>query len=129
MGLESPLSKAKGLGSAKTGSEHWWAQRMTALALIPLVLWFVVLVINTTVGTGSLVSTLGSPFNTVLMILFFATALYHGALGIQVVIEDYVHCPCGKTVLLIVMKFITVITAVAGGVAIITFHVNHVGLQ
>lgn len=128
MGIQSPLKKAKGLGSAKSGSHHWWMQRISAVALIPLAIWFVVIVINTTVNDVSIVSILGSPMNTVLMILFFAATLYHGTLGLQVVIEDYVHCPCGKVFWLVAIKFVSIITAVAGILALITFHVNHVGL-
>ena len=92
MSLRSPLSKAVGLGSAKHGFSHWWWQRVTAIALVPLVLWFVYHVICLTGREYAEVATwLASPLNASIMLLFVLTALYHGQTGLQVVIEDYIH--------------------------------------
>jgi succinate dehydrogenase / fumarate reductase membrane anchor subunit len=90
--LRSPLGRAIGLGSAKEGVEHWWAQRVTAVALVPLVLWFVVAVI-THVGAdrATVIEWLRQPAPAVLLILLLGAGFYHSALGLQVVIEDYVH--------------------------------------
>ena len=124
MDLRSPLSKAKGLGSAGEGVHHWWMQRLTALALIPLVIWFVCLVIKAASGDVSIIELLQSPFNAILMITFIGTALYHGNLGFKVIIEDYVHCPCGRNFILIATSFFTAITAIAVIVSVINVHVN-----
>lgn len=115
MDLRSNLSKARGLGSAKEGAHHWWMQRVTAIALIPLSLWFVQAVIKATSihGLEGVVYLLSSPFNAIAMILFLGTAIYHGTLGVKVIIEDYVHCPCASKFLDITTKFIAVVSIVA----------------
>ena len=90
--LRSPLARAIGLVSAKEGAEHWWAQRVSAVALLPLTLWFVASIIA---HTGSdyvtFIAWLRTPLATVLMILLLIALFHHTALGLQVVIEDYVH--------------------------------------
>jgi succinate dehydrogenase / fumarate reductase, membrane anchor subunit len=90
--LRTILARVRGLGSAKEGVGHWWAQRMTALALIPLVLWFVIGVIG---HAGADYDTLrawaGHPFNAALLLLLIGAAFHHATLGLQVVLEDYVH--------------------------------------
>lgn len=106
MSLRSPLSKAVGLGSAKHGFSHWWWQRLTAIALIPMVLWFLYS-ITCLVGAdyAEVVVWLSSPINATIMLLFMLTALYHGQTGLQVVIEDYVHTKWLNLSLLIAIKF------------------------
>src|SRR5271166_6333919 len=90
--LRSPLGRVVGLGSAKEGVEHWWMQRLTAVALIPLALWFVISLIAHLGGDlGSAVAWIGAPVPAILMILLLGATFYHAALGVQVVIEDYVH--------------------------------------
>jgi len=88
----SALGRAIGLGSAKEGVEHWWAERVSAVALVPLTLWFVASIIA---HTGSdyvtFVAWLRTPLATILMVLLLVALFYHTALGLQVVIEDYVH--------------------------------------
>jgi succinate dehydrogenase / fumarate reductase membrane anchor subunit len=90
--LRSPLARAIGLVSAKEGAGHWWAQRVSAVALLPLTLWFVASIIA---HTGSdyvtFIAWLRTPLATVLMILLLIALFHHTALGLQVVIEDYVH--------------------------------------
>ena len=92
MSLESPISKARGLGSAKEGASHWWKQRLTALALVILSIWFVFSIITL---TGANYSTahkwLANPFNTGLSLLLIIFVFFHLNLGIQVIIEDYIH--------------------------------------
>lgn len=92
MSLQSPLGRVRGLGSAKEGVHHWWLQKITAIALIPLSLWFVISVIGL-IGAdyAQLRAFLGNPGNATMMILMVAVSCWHGALGIQVVAEDYVH--------------------------------------
>lgn len=101
-GIKAPLAKARGLGSAKEGVEHWMAQRITAIALIPLSIWFVFAVISQIGAThAAFITWLSQPLNAVLGILLVISALYHAILGAQVVVEDYIHCEWFKTLKLI----------------------------
>jgi len=90
--MRSPLARASGLGSAKSGLRHWRAQRLSAVALVPLTLWFVASIIT---HTGSdyraFAAWLRSPLTVTAMVLLLVVLFYHSALGLQVVIEDYVH--------------------------------------
>lgn len=88
----SPLARALGLGSAKSGFQHWWAERVSAVALVPLCLWFVVSIIAHA-GSDYLVfiAWIRTPFATSCMILMLIALFHHSSLGLQVVIEDYVH--------------------------------------
>lgn len=116
--LRSPLNRARGLGSAKSGVHHFWMQRLTAVALIPLVIWFAVsLVMLSGADYGMARSWLGSPFVMVLLILTICIGLYHGQLGMQVVIEDYVHSEGVKLALIVAIKFIAVFFGLAAIVA------------
>jgi succinate dehydrogenase / fumarate reductase, membrane anchor subunit len=115
MSLRNPLATAKGLGSAKTDTSHWWAQRVSALALIPLSLWFAVSVLQLVHADYVVViSWLHAPWTAVLLSLFLFTVFYHAYLGVQVVVEDYVHVEWLKITLLLVIKFICILSAAAG---------------
>jgi succinate dehydrogenase / fumarate reductase membrane anchor subunit len=117
--LRSPLNRARGLGSAKDGVHHWWAQRLTALALIPLVIWFAIsLVMMSGADYGMVRAWIGSPIAMVLLILTIVIGLHHGQLGIQVVIEDYVHSEGLKLALIVAVRFIAVFFGLAATVAI-----------
>ena len=119
MSLRSPLSKVKGLGSAKAGMHHWWLQRVTALALIPLTIWFVVSVMCiAAAGYEDAVVWVMRPVNTVLLLLFTVVTLHHAQLGLQVVIEDYVSCEWKKISSVILVKFLAALLAVIGVVSI-----------
>lgn len=119
MNLRSPLSKAVGLGSAKHGFSHWWWQRVTAVALVPLTLWFVYSVVCLLGQNHDVVSAwLSSPFNATLMLLFVFTGLYHAQTGVQVVIEDYVHTKWMNLMLLLLVKFSAVLMAVLATVSV-----------
>jgi succinate dehydrogenase / fumarate reductase membrane anchor subunit len=103
--MRSPLGKARGFGSAKEGVGHWWAQRVSAVAIIPLALWFVVAAICLAgKSRGEMIEFFAAPGNAALMVSFLISAFYHAQLGLQVVIEDYVHGEGGKIALLIMTK-------------------------
>jgi len=91
MEFRPPLAKALGLGSAKTGTSHWWMQRVTAVALVPLSFPLIIL-LNLCINAPYLetVAWLGMPFNSVCIVAWILAVFYHAALGLQVVIEDYV---------------------------------------
>lgn len=120
MKLRTPLARARGLGSAKEGTHHWWVQRLTAIALIPLSFWFIYsLVTMTTVDYMAAIGWLQSPIISILMILFVFSLFYHAQLGMQVVIEDYVGNEALKITCIIILKFVMLFTGLAGIVAIL----------
>lgn len=124
MHIQSPLAKAKGLGSAKTGVHHWWVQRVSAVALVPLVIWFIYSVVTASHSEHELgmLALLASPFHTGAMVLFLVTGLYHGCLGMQVIIEDYVHCHMAKLTLIVLTYFVSVISGLAAVMAVLRIH-------
>ena len=118
--LRTPLARARGLGSARAGVHHWWAQRLTAIALIPLVVWFAIsLVMMSGADYGTVRAWIGSPVVMVLLILTIAVGLHHGQLGLQVVIEDYVHGDGSKLALIVAVRFIAVLFGLAAIVAVL----------
>jgi len=120
MSLLTPLKKARGLGSAKDGVHHWWLQRLTAIALVPLTLWLVFSVAAMTGSDYAAVSTwFAQPFTTAMLTLFVFTAFYHAALGLQVVIEDYIHCEAAKFAALIAMKLLLALLGTVSVIAIL----------
>ena len=120
MSLRTPLSRARGLGSAKEGTHDWWWQRLTAVALVPLSLWFIVsLVSRIGADYGEVVAWIQSPIVSLLLILFVVVLFHHAQLGVQVVIEDYVHGKWQKLTSLILLKFVAVIAALASVIAVL----------
>ena len=115
MRLQSPLGRVLGLGSAKSGYAHWWGQRLSAAALVPLGLWFMFGVLGLS-GDKYLtaVAWVGEPMHAILLILFLATLLYHSNLGMQMVLEDYIHHGPTKVISLVFVKFAHAALAVAG---------------
>jgi succinate dehydrogenase / fumarate reductase membrane anchor subunit len=104
--LRSPVARARGLGSAKEGVSHWWAQRLTALALIPLGLWFVASVVCLAgADHAAIAQWLSTPFTLGALALTIIAAFYHAVLGLQVVVEDYVHGHAAKLILIILIQF------------------------
>ncbi|MDE2465583.1 MAG: succinate dehydrogenase, hydrophobic membrane anchor protein [Alphaproteobacteria bacterium] len=105
MAYQTPLSRVEGLGSAHSGVEHFWRQRVTAAALIPLSCWLGVSMLSLVGASREQVLTfLHAPVSAILMVLFVISAVIHMQLGIQVVIEDYVHHDGNKIVLLVLNK-------------------------
>ena len=118
--LSTPLARVRGLGSAKSGTEHFWRQRLTAVANIPLTIAFVVIVTSLLGRNYSAVKQiLGSPLVAILLLLFIGSATYHMRLGMQVVIEDYVHHDLTKLVLIMANTFFAVAVALASAFAIL----------
>lgn len=118
--LRNPLKRARGLGSAQSGVGHWWTQRVTAVALVVLVLWFVALVLSLLHSDFATAhATVAKPWNALLLIVFLIAAFWHAVLGLQVVIEDYVHTRWKEIVLLVAIKFLAVLGALSGVLAVL----------
>ena len=118
MSLRSPLSRVLGLGAAKEGVGHWWDQRVSAVALAMLGVWFLFsLVTLPDLSHATVLAFVGTPWRATLIALFVAVAAWHSALGVQVVVEDYVHEPAAKLLLLLFVKFAHVIAGASGVVA------------
>jgi succinate dehydrogenase / fumarate reductase membrane anchor subunit len=123
--LRSPLGRAVGLGSAKEGVEHWWLQRITAVALVPLGLWFVIAIIRLLgADVDDVRDWVGNPLPAILLVLLLIATFYHAALGLQVVIEDYVHAELTKLGLLVVVRLACFALAVAGIFAVVSMAVG-----
>jgi succinate dehydrogenase / fumarate reductase, membrane anchor subunit len=119
--MRSPLGRAIGLGSAKEGVEHWVVQRVTAVALVPLALWFVVAVIQLAgADFDAMQDWVGRPLPAILLVLLLIATFYHASLGLQVVIEDYVHGELARVGLVILTRLACIALAVAGIVAVLT---------
>jgi len=118
--MASPLKIAKGLGSAKTGLHHWWLQRLTAIALIPLTIWFVTIIafINEADYQQS-IDLISQPFNGTLLILFIIASFWHSQLGMQVVIEDYVSQKFMRVTLLIIIKYFFIFIGILSIISIL----------
>ncbi len=113
--FRTPLSRVKGLGSAKEGTEHFWSQRLTAIALIPLVLWLAFSVASLPgMDYVAIREWLATPFNAIVMILFLIAGFYHARLGLQVVIEDYIGSHGPRTAAIIAVTFIAAALGVTG---------------
>jgi len=105
MNLEHPLARVIGSGSAKSGVEHWWLQRLTAIALVPLTLWVVVLLLKTAaVDFNSARAVVANPISAALLISWVVAMLWHAQLGLQVVVEDYIHNPWTEFTAHVVIK-------------------------
>jgi succinate dehydrogenase / fumarate reductase membrane anchor subunit len=119
--MRSPMARARGLGSAKDGTTHWWAQRLSALALIPLVVWFVAsMVAMTGADYVTVRAWIGSPLVAGLLILLIATVFYHAHLGLQVVVEDYVHHEAIKFGAIIAIKALAIVLSLTGVLAVLS---------
>jgi succinate dehydrogenase / fumarate reductase, membrane anchor subunit len=120
MSLRSPLGSVLGLGSAKDGTAHWWAQRVSAVALIPLTLWFMFsLLALPDLGYGTVRVWLSYPMSGFLAVLLVAVLAYHSYLGTIVVVEDYVHSAGMKVLSLVLLRFLYVLVGGAGVFAIL----------
>jgi succinate dehydrogenase / fumarate reductase membrane anchor subunit len=120
MEFRTPIKQARGLGASHHGAAHWWVQRLTAIGMVPLMLWLVTgIAANAGGGYLDTISWLGSPFNAVLMVLAFGVLFYHAALGLQVVLEDYVSHKGVRLGLVIAVRFLAIALATAAILAVV----------
>lgn len=118
--MRSMLGRARGLGSAKSGTGHWWAQRVTAIALLPLTLWFIATVIDLAGKPRAEVAEWGtSPLVTTLLLALIAATFHHMHLGLQTVIEDYMHSERTKLATLLAMRAIVVLLTLTAVVSVL----------
>ncbi len=121
MNRRSQLGRVRGLGAAKSGVTHWWAQRLTALALVPLAVWFVASIAALTgADHGAISAWAGSPLVAGLLILTIIATFYHGYLGVQVVIEDYVHHEGVKLAGLLAVQALCILLGLTGALSVLS---------
>ncbi len=119
MSLKSPLGRVLGLGSSGTGTEHWLGQRISAIAMVPLTLWFALsLLALPALDFYAVAAWVAAPLHAVLLVLLVMALVYHSSLGTQVVVEDYLHAPGQRTVTLIILRLVHIALAVAGVLAV-----------
>jgi len=124
--FRTELGRVRGLGAAKEGVHHWWMQRVSAIGLLPLVLWFVIALIDHTAADYAATRAwLASPLTFGLMVLLIGATFYHAQLGLQVVIEDYIHGEGGKIALVLLTKLASLVLALAAVVALLVIAFGH----
>ena len=120
-GLRTPLKVARGNGASGTGVHHWWLQRVTAIALIPLSIWFLFFIGGLLHASyPGVLAAIAQPVHAVLLIVLSVCLFWHGALGLQVVIEDYVHTRWLEVALQIALRFGAVLAALACVMAVLS---------
>lgn len=122
--FESPLARAKGHGASHAAVSHWWLQRVTAVALLILLPWFVISLITALLSpdVALVANWFASPLHSLLMVLLLIALFWHAKLGFQVVVEDYVHAPFAKYFLLLANNFIAIAAVVLGTLAVLRMH-------
>lgn len=118
--MRSQLGRARGLGAAKTGAGHWWAERVTALALVPLTLWFICSAVRL-VGAShdAVLAWLANPFVIVGLIALLIATFHHMQIGLQAVVDDYVPVESARLALLLLIKAVCFVFALAGIIAVL----------
>ena len=125
MSMENPLARVRGLGSAKEGTHHFWWQRVTAIALVPLTIWIMLALIGA-VGADyeSAHAFVSSPLVSVLMIALIIVMFHHAQLGMQIVIEDYLHVEWMKLTALLLVKFLCIVLGLLSALAVVRIAVG-----
>ena len=117
--LRTPLSRVKGLGSAKEGTTHFWHQRLTALLLVPLVLWVGFSLAALPLDHASLVGWIQQPLVTIALVVLIVTIFYHAQMGLQVVIEDYISGHSLRVFVLLTSNLLCLVFGVVGVIAVL----------
>jgi succinate dehydrogenase / fumarate reductase membrane anchor subunit len=118
--MRSALGRVRGLGSAKSGTAHWWAQRLTAIALVPLAVWFVLsLLAHLGAPHAAVAHWIGRPVNAVLLLALIVALFHHLHLGLQVVIEDYIPGEAARLGVLLAMRAVVALLFLTALVAIL----------
>ena len=118
--LRSPLGRVRGRGAAKAGVQHWWMQRVTSVALLPLCIWFIVsLALSPGMSHAEALAWIGKPVNASLLLALIGMTFHHTASGLQVIIEDYVHTPLLGGIAHLANIFVCALAAIAGVLAIV----------
>lgn len=127
-GLRDPLKVARRNGSSHTGVHHWWLQRITAIALVPLSIWFLFLIGSVMHATyPAVLATIAQPVNSLFLIVLSVAMFWHGALGLQVIIEDYVHTRWLELTLQILLRFGAILGALACVLAVLSVWLTGTG--
>jgi len=118
--LRTPLGRVRGLGSARGGTHHWWVQRVTSIALLPLTLWFVFSAVGLAgAGYTETRAWIGAPFNAVLLLALVGLTFHHMAAGLQVVVEDYMRGEFARMATILAIKAVALLMALASGLAVL----------
>jgi succinate dehydrogenase / fumarate reductase, membrane anchor subunit len=118
--LRSPLGRVVGLGAARNGTHHWWLQRLTSIALVPLAIWFTISILSLpSLDHVTVLAWMGQSWTALFLVLFVLVATWHSQLGIRVVVEDYIHGSGTKTLTLVIVSFIHVLVGAAGVFAVL----------
>jgi succinate dehydrogenase / fumarate reductase membrane anchor subunit len=118
--LRSALGRVRGAGAAKSGAHHWWMQRVTSIALLPLTIWFILsLATNAGMTHGEALAWIGSPFNAVLLLALIGLTFHHIASGLQVIIEDYANSEWVKMASILAVKGICWLLGIAAVLAVL----------
>jgi succinate dehydrogenase / fumarate reductase membrane anchor subunit len=120
MSLRTPLGTVLGAGAARAGVRHWWQQRLTSIALVPLTVWFAVSLLTLpSLGHATLLAWMSQSSTALLLVLLVLVGAWHSQLGVRVVVEDYVHAAGARTLTLVLIGFAHVLLAAAGVFAVL----------
>jgi succinate dehydrogenase / fumarate reductase membrane anchor subunit len=118
--LRSPLGRVRGRGAAKAGVQHWWMQRVTSVALLPLCIWFIVsLALSPGMSHAEALAWIGTPMNAALLLALIGMTFHHTAAGLQVIIEDYARHEMGKLIAIMAVKFVCAMLALVAALAVL----------
>jgi succinate dehydrogenase / fumarate reductase membrane anchor subunit len=118
--MKTPFARVRGLGTAHSGTEHFWMQRLTGVANLPLIIAFLVVIVSLAGSSqASVIARLSNPFIAMILLAALISVLLHMRIGMQVIIEDYVHTELRKIALLMINTFFTLAIGIAAAYAIL----------